>query len=135
MKPLDLGRLRAWSAVPAPRFLGGNQVDLLEGGDALFPRMCLAIGQARREVWLATYIFHDDAASKAIAEALVEAAARGVAVHVVVDGFGTIATMVRVRACSRAVPCNWRSFARWTAGIHGCSRASCGAAPEAVRMR
>jgi len=98
MKPLDLGRLRAWSAVPAPRFVGGNQVDLLEGGDALFPRMVQAIGQARREVWLATYIFHDDVASKAIAQALVEAAARGVAVHVVVDGFGSIATMVRVRA-------------------------------------
>ena len=98
MKPLDLGRLRAWSAVPAPSFVGGNQVDLLEGGDALFPRMCQAIGEARREVWLATYIFHDDPASKLIAQALIEAAARGVAVHVVVDGFGTIATMDKVRA-------------------------------------
>jgi cardiolipin synthase len=98
MKPLDLGRLRAWSAVPAPSFVGGNQVDLLEGGDALFPRMRQAIGEARREVWLATYIFHDDPASKLIAQALIEAAARGVAVHVVVDGFGTIATMDKVRA-------------------------------------
>lgn len=98
MKPLDLGRLRAWSAVPAPSFVGGNQVDLLEGGDALFPRMRQAIGEARREIWLATYIFHDDPASKLIAQALIEAAARGVAVHVVVDGFGTIATMDKVRA-------------------------------------
>lgn len=98
MKPLDLGRLRAWSAVPAPSFVGGNQVELLEGGDALFPRMRQAIGEARREVWLATYIFHDDPASKLVAQALINAAARGVAVHVVVDGFGTIATMDKVRA-------------------------------------
>jgi hypothetical protein len=48
MKPLDLGRLRAWSAVPAPVFVGGNQVDLLEGGDALFPRMRQAIAEARQ---------------------------------------------------------------------------------------
>jgi cardiolipin synthase len=98
MKPLDLGRLRAWSAVPAPVFVGGNQIDLLEGGDALFPRMRQAIAEARQEVWLATYIFHDDPASQAIALVLMEAAERGVAVHVVVDGFGSISTMDKVRA-------------------------------------
>ena len=98
MKPLDLGRLRAWSAVPAPVFVGGNQVDLLEGGDALFPRMRQAIAEARQQVWLATYIFHDDPASQAMAEALMDAAARGLAVHVVVDGFGSIGTMDKVRA-------------------------------------
>ena len=37
-----------------------------------------------REVWLATYIFHDDPAATALAVALKEAAGRGVAVHVVV---------------------------------------------------
>jgi cardiolipin synthase len=98
MKPLDLGRLRAWSAVPVPVFVGGNQVDLLEGGDALFPRMRQAIAEARQQVWLATYIFHDDPASQAMAEALMDAAARGLDVHVVVDGFGSISTMDKVRA-------------------------------------
>ena len=90
--------VRSWTAVPAPRFQGGNQVELLQGGDALFPRMCQAINAARREVWLATYIFHDDPAATVVAKALKDAAARGVAVHVVVDGFGSIATLGRVRA-------------------------------------
>ncbi|MBX3636995.1 MAG: cardiolipin synthase ClsB [Rubrivivax sp.] len=94
----ELARLRAWTAVPAPRFVGGNRVDLLEGGDALFPAMCAAVAAAEREVWLATYIFHDDAAAQHVAGTLRDAAARGVAVHVVVDGFGSIATMGRVRA-------------------------------------
>jgi cardiolipin synthase A/B len=90
--------VQSWTAVPAPRFVGGNQVELLQGGDALFPRMCQAIAAAQREVWLATYIFHDDAAAQAVAQALKDAAARGVAVHVVVDGFGSISTMARVQA-------------------------------------
>jgi cardiolipin synthase A/B len=45
-----------------------------------------------------TYIFHHDAAATRIADALKRAAARGVAVYVVVDGFGSIKSMPAVRA-------------------------------------
>ena len=90
--------LQSWTTVPPSRFVGGNQVELLQGGDALFPRMCEGIDAAEHEVWLATYIFHDDAAATVVADALKRAAARGVAVHVVLDGFGSIATLPRVRA-------------------------------------
>jgi cardiolipin synthase len=98
MTPASAYPLRTWATVPRPQFVGGNQIDLLEGGDALFPRMHRAIAAAEREVWLATYIFHDDPAAAAVAQALVQAAGRGVAVHVLVDGFGSIATLGRVRA-------------------------------------
>jgi cardiolipin synthase A/B len=94
----ELERVRSWAVVPAARFAGGNQVELLQGGDDLFPRMEGAIDAATQEVWLATYIFHDDPAATRIAQALKRAAARGVAVHVVVDGFGSIKTMPSVRA-------------------------------------
>ena len=77
----------------SPAVTGGNQVTLLAGGDALFPAMCLAIQQARHQVWLATYIFHDDAAAHRVALALADAARRGVWVGVVVDGFGSKATL------------------------------------------
>lgn len=97
MPSADLQRLRSWTGVPAPRLVGGNEVLLLQGGDELFPHMRVAIAAAEREVWLATYIFHDDPAAAALAGALKAAAARGVGVHVVVDGFGSIATMPRVR--------------------------------------
>ncbi len=89
MPSADLARLRGWAAVPAPRFVGGNRVELLQGGDELFPRMRQAISAATREVWVATYIFHDDPAATMLAVALKEAAGRGVDVHVVVDGFGS----------------------------------------------
>ncbi len=94
---LDATRLRNWATVPAPRWVGGNGVELLQGGDELFPRMVQAIEAAQREVWLAIYIFHDDPAAVRVANALKQAAARGVAVHLVVDGFGSIATLPAVR--------------------------------------
>jgi cardiolipin synthase len=79
-----------WFFLPRPVDSGGNHVELLRGGDALFPAMSAAIGAARREIWLATYIFHTDACGLSLVSALCEAARRGVAVHVVVDGFGSL---------------------------------------------
>ncbi len=43
---------------------------LLCGGDALFPAQIEAIDRAEQEVWLATYIFHDDEAGAATVAAL-----------------------------------------------------------------
>jgi cardiolipin synthase len=85
------------SGVPLPTFVGGNQVSLLCGGAELFPAMCRAIAAAEVDVWFATYIFHDDTAAQAVADALAAAARRGIAVHVVVDGFGCLATLPALR--------------------------------------
>jgi cardiolipin synthase len=87
----------ALGLVPQARLVGGNRVDLLVGGDQLFPAMAAAMAEARHEVWLATYIFHDDGAGRAVADALTATAQRGVSVRVVVDGFGSMATLDRVR--------------------------------------
>ncbi len=82
---------------PAPLLTGGNRVGLLAGGDELFPAMCQAIAAARHQVWLTTYIFHEDAAAQAVAQALADAAKRGVWVGVVVDGFGSKDTLMALR--------------------------------------
>ena len=87
----------AWYAQRDALFSGGNEVRLLTGGDELFPAMHAAILRAHHDVWLATYIFHDDAASRAMADVLMGAAARGVRVRVVVDGFGTRSTLPTLR--------------------------------------
>ena len=76
-----------------PEFTGGNDAELLKGGDALFPAMARAIRRATDEVWLATYIFHHDAAGEAMVVVLHAAARRGVRVRVVVDGFGSKASL------------------------------------------
>ena len=38
----------SWYLVPRPLFRGGNQVELLRGGDQLFPAMIRAIARALR---------------------------------------------------------------------------------------
>ncbi len=86
-----------WTWVARPVFMGGNTVRLLEGGDELFPAMVEAITHAQHEVWLATYIFHNDDVSLRVLTALDAAARRGVKVRVVVDGFGSMATLPELR--------------------------------------
>lgn len=78
-------------------FVGGNHVELLRGGDQLFPRMHDAIARAHRDVWLATYIFHHDDSSLALADALIAADRRGVRVRLVVDGFGSGASLATLQ--------------------------------------
>ena len=83
-----------WATLlPRPFFQGGHELTLLSGGDALFPAMERAIDAAQHDIWLATYIFHDDSAAERVAQALARAARRGVRVRVVVDGFGSKATL------------------------------------------
>ncbi|WP_393937466.1 cardiolipin synthase ClsB, partial [Piscinibacter sakaiensis] len=86
-----------WSQLPRAVFCGGNEVRLLENGDQLFPAMCAAIDGARHEVWLATYLFHDDPVAEGIARCLQAAGRRGVRVRLVVDGFGSKASMPALR--------------------------------------
>ncbi len=70
------------------QFLAGNAVALLENGEQYFPALEAAIDGAAHEIFLQSYIFDDDLTGRRIADALVRASARGVAVRVMVDGFG-----------------------------------------------
>ena len=70
------------------QYLAGNAVALLENGEQYFPALEAAIDGAAHEIFLQSYIFDDDLTGRRIADALVRAAQRGVAVRVMVDGFG-----------------------------------------------
>lgn len=67
----------------------GNRIALLTTGDEYFPALEAAIDAAREEVHLESYIFENDPTGRRIAECLARAARRGVAVRLLVDGFGT----------------------------------------------
>ncbi|MFC0360125.1 phosphatidylserine/phosphatidylglycerophosphate/cardiolipin synthase family protein [Kytococcus schroeteri] len=73
-------------------------------GRDVFADMLEAIRGARREIFFESYILKGDAVGRAFKEALCEAAERGVAVHVVFDGFANL-----------VVP---REFKRWPPGVH-----------------
>lgn len=74
---------------PAPGLRAGHAVELLEGGGEFFPALEAEIEAASAEIHLETYILHDDPSARRIVAALVRAAARGVAVRLAIDGFGT----------------------------------------------
>lgn len=71
------------------RYEAGNAVQLLKSGPEYFPALEAAIDSALREVHLQTYIFEQDRVGLRIEAALIRAARRGVAVRVLVDGFGS----------------------------------------------
>ncbi|MGH8298043.1 MAG: phospholipase D-like domain-containing protein [Steroidobacteraceae bacterium] len=79
---------RIGDAVTLRPRLARNQVVALENGENAFPGMLEAIGGARHSIWLSTYIFETDAVGREFIAALAAAVARGVQVHVLVDGIG-----------------------------------------------
>lgn len=66
----------------------GNAVELLVGGEQLFPLALDAIERAKHSVRIETYIFANDSIGEAFCQAMCRAVARGVEVRLVLDGFG-----------------------------------------------
>lgn len=66
----------------------GNRFELLVDGRWFFPRMLEAIERARRHVLLEMYLFESGAVATRFIDAFVRAAGRGVAVRLLLDGFG-----------------------------------------------
>lgn len=70
------------------RWRDGNRLTLLRSGTEYFPALLVAINGASREIFLESYLFEPDHTGEQIMAALMAAAQRGVAVHVLLDGFG-----------------------------------------------
>ncbi|HEU0306750.1 MAG TPA: cardiolipin synthase ClsB [Lysobacter sp.] len=73
---------------PQPVVYGGNRVHLLVNGEQFFPVLLTAIENATRSIHMETYIFADDGIGHRVADALAAAAGRGVAVQLLIDGYG-----------------------------------------------
>jgi cardiolipin synthase A/B len=69
--------------------VGGNLLQLLQNGDEIFPAMTEAIRGAKASVNLESYIYQNDRAGRLFADALEDAARRGVAVRLLVDAVGS----------------------------------------------
>jgi cardiolipin synthase len=78
---------RSAEALGTP-MVGGNSAELLRNGDEIFPAMTKDIREAKKTVNLETYIFQPDRAGRIFADAMIEAAKRGVQVRLIVDGWG-----------------------------------------------
>lgn len=71
------------------KWIPGNQITLLENGEAFYPRVFACIAAARREVVLETFILFDDKVGWQLHAALLQAAANGAQVDITVDGYGS----------------------------------------------
>jgi len=67
---------------------GGNQYQVLDNGDEVYPAMLAAIDGSTRRVAFETYIFEKGSVGERFVAALEAAARRGVQVNLVIDAFG-----------------------------------------------
>jgi cardiolipin synthase len=88
----------------------GHQLQLLQGSQAFFTALVQAMDASLHEVRLETYIFNVQGGGELVAQALARAAARGVAVYVVVDGIGTPELPMPWPARFAEVGVQWRVF-------------------------
>jgi len=76
----------------APASTPADTVELLDGGAEAYPRMLAALAGAKRFIHLEIYIFQATGVGAQFLDALEAAARRGIAVRVVVDGWGSAMT-------------------------------------------
>ena len=81
---------RAVGNLLGPQIEPGNRVETLVNGDQIFPSMLAAIRGARRSIDLESYIYWKGEIGEEFTRALCERARAGVAIHVVLDWFGSL---------------------------------------------
>lgn len=105
--------LRAFAGAAGQIPQRGNAVTLYQNGDEILPAMLDAIARARSSVHFATFIYWAGATPDAFAAAFCAAAARGVAVRVVLDSSGASKIHGELIARMRAAGCDVRWFRRF----------------------
>jgi cardiolipin synthase len=75
----------------------GNKITPLYNGEQAYPAMLKAISSARESIFLSSYIFKRDQIGKKFTDELIAAAERGVDVRVLVDAFGEMYSLKKVR--------------------------------------
>jgi cardiolipin synthase len=66
-----------------------NEVELVRGGRDYFTKLFQLVAKAKHSIHVQIYIFEDDETGTAVAEALLNACARGVKVYLLLDGYAS----------------------------------------------
>ena len=110
--PEFLGTVAGASGSP---FLGGNCLELLNNGDAFYPRMLDAIKGAERSITIEAYIYWAGEIGGVFAEALAERAKAGCPVKILLDAIGSASIGPEILATLEAGGCQiaWYNPIRW----------------------
>lgn len=87
-----------------------NEIKLVQSGTAYFNLLKKLIEEAIDTIHLQVYIFENDSTGAEIANALIQAAARGVKVYVIIDGYASKKWPEEVRNLFRETGVNFRRF-------------------------
>ena len=83
------GFLRALHGAAGECVVEGNEVEVFQNGDEIFPPMLAAIRESEATIHFSTYVYWAGAVPREFAQALSDAARRGVMVRLVLDSEGT----------------------------------------------
>ncbi|HXI64850.1 MAG TPA: phospholipase D-like domain-containing protein [Gemmatimonadales bacterium] len=83
------GFLRALHGAAGECVVEGNEVEVFQNGDEIFPPMLAAIRESQATIHFSTYVYWAGAVPREFAQALSDAARRGVMVRLVLDSEGT----------------------------------------------
>jgi len=95
-----------------------SSLAILEGSREFFPALIAAIDRAQETIYLESYLIRDDTDTRAVLDALIAARQRGVAVFLLLDGFGSVdaATWVKTLLVPAGVEVEfYRPGIRWLA--------------------
>lgn len=113
----DLAAVERLARIP---LLGGNETEILRNGEATFDSIFQGISGAREYLLVQFYILRDDDLGRRFADALLEAAGRGVRVHLLVDRVGSASLpdryLKRLEEGGVAT-CRFSSIGRWPARL------------------
>lgn len=107
--------LRSLGAAAGQALTSGNTVELFQNGDSIFPPMLAAIRDSKSTVHFSTYIFWAGRIPDLFADALCDAAQRGVTVRLVMDSEGSapISKAVVKRLSDAGCSVAWFRRIRW----------------------
>jgi len=82
--------------------IAGNRIEMIESGEERLRLLLELIGGAQQSIKMLMYMFNPDRVGVRVRDALADAAARGVAVKLLIDGFGSAAEADFFAALNRA---------------------------------
>ncbi len=109
-KPTSQALIRLSNAVSRRPLTVGNKVTILHNGEQAYPAMLKAIRSARESIFLASYILKPDRIGRQFAVELCAAADRGVDVRVLIDGFGELYSLAKIRHHFRRTKVQYATF-------------------------
>ena len=110
---MDIGTppfVRTLEAHTGTPFVAGNDIQLLLNGNEIFPAELAAIRAARSSVTYAQYYYDGGRIGREVAEAFAERCRAGVAVSVLLDGFGALTMPEETRDVMRRAGCTVATF-------------------------